>query len=74
MDITQIAISREESVIQVGNWPSVENNNGAAIENNCDAAQLVSNLAEANVAILNNGPVCENGLCQLGSWKPRKIA
>jgi hypothetical protein len=74
MKITQIEIRREETVIQVENWPSVESGNAVAIENNCDSAVLVANLAEDNIALLNNGPVCENGICQLGSWKPRKVA
>jgi hypothetical protein len=62
MKTDNLDISVEDSVIQVENWPQAENSNGANTHFNSEVD---------NVTVL---PVCKDGVCQLGAWKPRKSA
>lgn len=61
MKTQNLDISVENSVIQVENWPQASD---IASDDN-------SVINTDNVAVL---PVCKDGVCQLGTWKPRKSA
>ncbi|MBS1989109.1 MAG: hypothetical protein JSS83_01255 [Cyanobacteria bacterium SZAS LIN-3] len=62
MRITRIDIKRDDSILQVENWPSVERN------------VTVPESSESEISAVNEHPVCQDGVCQLGEWKPRRAA
>lgn len=62
MRITRIDIKRDDSILQVENWPSVERN------------VTLPESGESEMSAANEHPVCQDGVCQLGEWKPRRAA
>jgi len=74
MRITRIDIKRDDCILQVENWPSVEKNVSLEVH---FVAPVVG---EVELAVVGDSPVsvitpvCQNGVCQLGEWKPRKTA
>ena len=77
MRITRIDIKRDDCILQVENWPSVdsvERNVSLTVQADLPVVGEVelSVVGESTVSVIT--PVCQNGVCQLGEWKPRKAA
>jgi hypothetical protein len=62
MRITRIDIKRDDCILQIETWPSV------------DRSVNVPDSAESEMSVVSEHPVCQDGVCQLGEWKPRRAA
>ena len=70
MKVGRIEITCDENVIQLENWPTVVNEFSAEVEMSSENADNVTVLATALTAVV---PICKDGVCQLGEWKPDAI-
>ena len=64
----KIEITREDSLIQVENWPQAVEEVGTVSDSVNDGINHEDNVLPIG------GPICKDGVCQLGAWKPRKTA
>jgi hypothetical protein len=70
---TQINITRDDRILHVENWPSVED----IIEITSEIELEIQSVDNVTVlsASAHLGASCKDGICQLGEWKPsRKVA
>jgi len=75
MRITRIDIKRDDCILQVENWPSVDKNVTVHAELSTPVVSgevELSIVGDSLVSVIT--PVCQDGVCQLGEWKPRKTA
>jgi len=63
-------IKRVDNVLQVEIWPSAESEIDAGVKVELNVVSE-NNVTQIN-ALAHIGPVCENGVCQLGGWKPKR--
>jgi hypothetical protein len=73
MKVTSIDIKRDDSILEKATWPSA----CVTVPIIVSKLELVIE-SENNVTVLNAsahlGPKCQDGVCQLGEWKPRREA
>jgi hypothetical protein len=72
MRISRIDIKRDDSILRVENWPSVNNVTAITIEADL-AVESSTNLAVLSTSV-HATPICQDGVCQLGAWKPTRNA
>jgi hypothetical protein len=70
MRTSRINIKRDDTVLQVENWPTAGNITGITVKTEL-AVQSLSNVATINASV-QVLPICQDGVCQLGEWKPNR--
>ena len=69
MKVGRIEIKCDENVIQLENWPTAISDVSAEIE---ISSQIEDNVMVLTTALTTAVPICKDGVCQLGDWKPKR--
>jgi hypothetical protein len=76
MKITRIDIKRNDTALELTAWPCAAEFSGVVSSQIELAIQPANNVTVLNVSAHASAsvPVCQDGVCQLGDWKPQRKA